>query len=167
MSVLTHQHDPAPEPSDAARPGLEAHERLARALTGVLGSFAASAAVAARIQSTERAQAFRQVAEGFDERRKAMQQYTEMLERKEVSYDPVVAAVSDGRTHALRGSEERARSSGASVVSVTIPGLKRDVGLGDAVSKLTGLFGLVTCSGCARRAEKLNRALVFRASPER
>ena len=47
--------------------------------------------------------------------------------------------------------------------SLSVPGLKRDIGLGDAISKLTAAVGVRPCEGCARRAAALNRALTFRA----
>jgi hypothetical protein len=49
-------------------------------------------------------------------------------------------------------------------ISVPIPRLKRDVGLGDVVKKVTAAAGIRTCGGCARRAAALNRAVTFRAT---
>jgi hypothetical protein len=49
-------------------------------------------------------------------------------------------------------------------ISVPIPRLKRDVGLGDVVKKVTSAVGIRTCGGCARRAAALNRAVTFRAT---
>lgn len=49
-------------------------------------------------------------------------------------------------------------------ISVPIPRLKRNVGLGDAVKKITTVFGIRPCSGCGRRAEALNRVVVFRGT---
>lgn len=48
-------------------------------------------------------------------------------------------------------------------LSVPVPRLKRDIGLGDAVKKLTQAVGVRACGGCARRAAALNRAIVLRA----
>jgi hypothetical protein len=49
-------------------------------------------------------------------------------------------------------------------LAVPVLRLKYDVGLGDVVKKVTAAVGIPPCSGCARRAAALNRALVFRAS---
>jgi hypothetical protein len=158
------------ESSQAPRAGAETHERLARALTAAFGSFAASSAVAARLAATERANAFQHMAAGFDERHEAMRLYTETLESNRGAIATAANGASEppASTPAPRDSGEITpdSSTGRPVVSVKIPGLKRDIGLGDAVSKLTSVFGIVTCGACARRAEKLNKALVFRAPQE-
>ena len=52
-------------------------------------------------------------------------------------------------------------------ISVPIPRLRRDVGLGDAVKKLTAAVGFRHCGGCGRRAAALNRALTFRAASKK
>jgi hypothetical protein len=49
-------------------------------------------------------------------------------------------------------------------ISVPIPRLKRDVGLGDVVKKVTAAIGIRPCGGCSRRAAAFNRALTFRAA---
>lgn len=49
-------------------------------------------------------------------------------------------------------------------LSIPVPRLKRDIGLGDAVKKLTQAVGVRPCGGCARRAAALNRAVVLRAA---
>jgi hypothetical protein len=49
-------------------------------------------------------------------------------------------------------------------LSVPIPRLKRDVGLGDVVKKVTAAVGIRPCGGCSRRAAALNRALTFRGT---
>jgi len=49
-------------------------------------------------------------------------------------------------------------------LSVPVPKLKRDIGLGDAMKRLTSAVGIRPCGGCARRAAALNNALVFRAT---
>jgi len=49
-------------------------------------------------------------------------------------------------------------------LSVPIPRLKRAIGLGDAVKKLTAAVGIRPCSGCRRRAAVLNQLLVFRGA---
>lgn len=46
---------------------------------------------------------------------------------------------------------------------VRLPGFigDEDVGLGDAIKHATSTIGIRPCGGCARRAEVLNRWLVF------
>jgi hypothetical protein len=46
---------------------------------------------------------------------------------------------------------------------VRLPGFVSDeeIGLGDAVKRVTSYVGIRTCAGCARRAEALNRWLIF------
>ena len=46
---------------------------------------------------------------------------------------------------------------------VRLPGFitKEDVGLGDVIKRVTSSFGIRPCGGCQRRAEALNRWLVF------
>ena len=36
-------------------------------------------------------------------------------------------------------------------------GIKRGVGLGDVVAKITSAFGIKPCSGCKKRQAKLNK----------
>jgi hypothetical protein len=49
-------------------------------------------------------------------------------------------------------------------LSVPVPGLKRSIGLGDVVKKVTAAVGIRTCGGCARRAAALNRVVILRAT---
>jgi hypothetical protein len=46
---------------------------------------------------------------------------------------------------------------------VRLPGfiLEEDVGLGDALKRMTSTFGLKPCGGCDRRAAQLNAWFVF------
>jgi hypothetical protein len=46
---------------------------------------------------------------------------------------------------------------------VRLPGFitKEDVGLGDVIKRVTSTFGIRACDRCQRRAEALNRWLVF------
>ena len=46
---------------------------------------------------------------------------------------------------------------------VRLPGFVQDeeVGLGDAIKRATYALGITPCTGCERRAEALNRLLVF------
>ena len=47
--------------------------------------------------------------------------------------------------------------------SVRLPGFIKDeeVGLGDAIKRVTYAFGLQPCGGCERRVTVLNRWMVF------
>lgn len=49
---------------------------------------------------------------------------------------------------------------------VRLPGFinDEDVGLGSVVKRVTSAFGIRPCSGCEKRAAKLNRWLVFTGS---
>jgi hypothetical protein len=49
-------------------------------------------------------------------------------------------------------------------LSVPVPRLKRDIGLGDAVKRVTAAVGIRPCGGCGQRAAALNRVFVFRAA---
>jgi hypothetical protein len=46
---------------------------------------------------------------------------------------------------------------------VRLPGFvnDKDIGLGDAVTRATSLFGIKSCGGCERRATTLNRWMAF------
>jgi hypothetical protein len=46
---------------------------------------------------------------------------------------------------------------------VFLPGFIKDdeIGLGDAISRVTSYFGVKPCGGCRRRAAALNRWIVF------
>jgi hypothetical protein len=45
---------------------------------------------------------------------------------------------------------------------IRLPGfLVEDVGLGDAIKRATTYIGMSPCGGCERRAEALNRRVVF------
>jgi hypothetical protein len=39
--------------------------------------------------------------------------------------------------------------------------IRKEIGLGDAVKKVTAAVGIKPCASCARRAEKLNSAIRF------
>ncbi|HEY5958959.1 MAG TPA: hypothetical protein VIV60_20510 [Polyangiaceae bacterium] len=47
-------------------------------------------------------------------------------------------------------------------LAVPIPRLKKSIGLGDVVKRATTAIGVRPCGGCGRRAESLNRTIVFR-----
>jgi len=44
---------------------------------------------------------------------------------------------------------------------IRIPGVRRSLGLGDALKTATQAVGVRPCSGCRKRAEALNRRVVF------
>lgn len=45
---------------------------------------------------------------------------------------------------------------------LNIPGfIREEIGLGDVLKRVTSAFGIKPCSGCQRRAQALNRWLVF------
>jgi hypothetical protein len=49
-----------------------------------------------------------------------------------------------------------------SVVKVPVPfAMTEDVGLGDAIKRLTSTVGISPCEGCARRAAYLDQRVVF------
>lgn len=65
-------------------------------------------------------------------------------------------------------TEETRAESGASPHTgtpfrVRLPGFIKDeeIGLGDAVKRVTYAFGLTPCGGCEQRATALNRWMVF------
>ena len=62
------------------------------------------------------------------------------------------------RTKYGRPEEVRAPSH-----RVRLPGflIEEEIGLGDALKKVTYAMGIKPCSGCERRAAKLNRWTVF------
>lgn len=47
--------------------------------------------------------------------------------------------------------------------TVHLPGFIRDadLGLGDAIKRATSYIGIAPCAGCRRRADALNRWMVF------
>jgi hypothetical protein len=46
-------------------------------------------------------------------------------------------------------------------LKLSIPHLKKSVGLGDVVAGATKSVGIKPCGGCKKRQEILNRAVVF------
>lgn len=60
-------------------------------------------------------------------------------------------------------SEDRTKPSTATPVRARLPGFIKDeeVGLGDAIKRVTYAFGLQPCGGCEQRATALNRWMVF------
>jgi hypothetical protein len=53
-----------------------------------------------------------------------------------------------------------------SKVEIPVPGrlMKGEIGLGDAVKRVTAAAGISPCSACQKRAEALNRWVTLRAS---
>ncbi|MFF2750055.1 hypothetical protein ACFVVA_31520 [Kitasatospora sp. NPDC058048] len=66
----------------------------------------------------------------------------------------------DGREQGAAGSAPR---------RVRLPGFvtDQDIGLGDAVKRVTSTLGIRPCGGCERRAAALNRRLVVSGGPSR
>jgi len=61
-------------------------------------------------------------------------------------------------------AEKETKESPAGLPRVRLPGFIKDeeIGLGDAIKRVTFGFGLKPCGGCERRATALNRWMVFR-----
>jgi len=47
-------------------------------------------------------------------------------------------------------------------MKIPIPGLKKSVGLGAAVKKVTAAVGVKPCRSCEERAKKLDRKIQFK-----
>lgn len=49
-------------------------------------------------------------------------------------------------------------------VRISLPGFitDKEIGLGDVIKRATSYIGIKTCGGCERRADALNRLMVFR-----
>lgn len=60
-------------------------------------------------------------------------------------------------------STQSSSSASREPVRVNLPGFisGEEIGLGDALKKVTASMGIKTCGGCQRRAEALNRWLTF------
>jgi hypothetical protein len=58
----------------------------------------------------------------------------------------------------------RPRQPSRATHTVRLPGFvaDREIGLGDVLKRATTLMGIRPCPGCAQRAERLNRRVVFR-----
>ena len=65
-------------------------------------------------------------------------------------------------THESR-TDGRASNRPAPIRRVHLPGfvVDTDIGLGDAIKRVTTVVGIRPCSACERRATALNRRLVF------
>ncbi|AUG75846.1 hypothetical protein CFP65_0925 [Kitasatospora sp. MMS16-BH015] len=65
--------------------------------------------------------------------------------------------------------EHREQASGRTPRRVRLPGFVTDqeIGLGDAVKRVTATLGIRPCGGCERRAAALNRRLVVSGGPSR
>jgi len=142
----------------------EFEERLGTALAAVFGNFAGSSALAARLhQSGSRGAAFQYVARRSADRQRAMVAHTEELRRHLEADGSKADRFKMERARLEASRPEASEKPPEAVVSLQIPGLTRDIGLGDAIAKLTAAVGISHCGGCARRAAALNRALTFRA----
>jgi hypothetical protein len=49
--------------------------------------------------------------------------------------------------------------------AVRLAGIRVPIGLGDLIASVTSAVGLTPCAACSRRAERLNRVLVFAPAP--
>lgn len=54
----------------------------------------------------------------------------------------------------------------AARLRLKVPGLKKSVGAGDVVRKMTETLGIEHCSDCDRRKDRMNRFLRFEAAME-
>ena len=54
----------------------------------------------------------------------------------------------------------------AAKLRLKVPGLKKSIGAGDVVRKVTESLGIEHCSDCDRRKERMNRFLRFEAAME-
>lgn len=179
---MSSQRDPTdnPNPPSASaslsNDARDPRRRLALAFSGVLGSVAGSARLAARVQhGTPRGVVFEHMAQQFSAGRESLQQLAATLppmtppptaEAPQHEAPEGVPANLAGQDATAEPSEPGTASTMATSklrpISIPLPRLKRQVGLGEAVSKLTTAVGIRTCGGCARRAAALNRAVVFR-----
>lgn len=66
------------------------------------------------------------------------------------------------KTDAKAKAEEA--NPGGKPLRIRLPGFIKDdeIGLGDAITRVTHSFGLRPCGGCTRRSATLNRWLVMR-----
>lgn len=62
-----------------------------------------------------------------------------------------------------RSDEDVTGAKGNQPYQVRLPGfvVDEDIGLGDAMKKLTYAIGIKPCGGCVARAEAMNRWMVF------
>lgn len=49
---------------------------------------------------------------------------------------------------------------------IPIPGLKKDVGLGDAIARMTSAAGIKPCGGCKKRQALFNGAIILGGSSD-
>lgn len=54
----------------------------------------------------------------------------------------------------------------AAKLRLKVPGLKKGIGAGDVVRKVTESLGIEHCSDCDRRKDRMNRFLRFEAAME-
>jgi hypothetical protein len=62
------------------------------------------------------------------------------------------------------GRKPKNPQAGPEPIRVRLPGFVSDeqIGLGDLVKRATYAFGIRPCAGCERRAQAMNRWMVFR-----
>ena len=62
-----------------------------------------------------------------------------------------------------RAGSNQADKNKSQLYRVRLPGFISDeeIGLGDAIKRVTSSIGIKPCSGCGRRASALNRWMVF------
>jgi hypothetical protein len=63
-------------------------------------------------------------------------------------------------------SREKQLQKARARLRLRVPGLKKSIGAGDVVRKVTEALGIEHCSDCDRRKERLNRLLEFEAALE-
>ena len=68
----------------------------------------------------------------------------------------------------MKEEEADSRQTGQEAYRVRLPGFisDEDVGLGDAIKRVTSNFGISPCGSCERRAALLNRWFVFTGRPK-
>ena len=60
--------------------------------------------------------------------------------------------------------DEKLKEQIRAKVNIRIPGLKKGLGAGDVVHKITEALGMEHCSECDQRQERMNRMLRFDAA---
>jgi hypothetical protein len=155
---------PSTESNEESTRPPEFEERFGNALAAVFGNFAVSSALAARVHRPgARAAALRYAAQRAVDRQRAMSASADNLRRRLDADSSKADRLERERLESARRALLKREKEPEGMISLEIPGLKRDIGLGDVVSKLTAAIGLNHCGGCAKRAAALNWALTFRA----
>jgi hypothetical protein len=50
-------------------------------------------------------------------------------------------------------------------IEIPVPGLRKEIGAGDVIAKVTAALGIKPCSPCQKRRERLNQALKLTPKP--